>query len=98
MPARAGYELSKLPQSRVQSAASNLLESNWSVEKAARAVRQRKGRAAPQKGTHQTFFADDGWKVIVSGARRGNYHDIEQALIVALDEVRHRINSGCKLY
>ena len=32
VPARAGYELSKLPQSQVQSvAAKNLLESNWSV-------------------------------------------------------------------
>ena len=99
IPARSAYEISKLPNAAAQSAlATKAAAGELSHSQAASAVRQRKGTAAPQKGTHQTFFAEGGWKVIVSAARKGTYHEIEQALVVALDEVRHRIDSGCKLY
>jgi hypothetical protein len=44
------------------------------------------------------FVADNGWKVEVMTTQSGSYHDIEQALVQALDEVRHYIACGMRLF
>jgi ParB family chromosome partitioning protein len=97
---RAAYEISKLPNPETQSAlAERVAQGQLSAPKAAKAVRQRQGRAKPAtRITNQTFFGDNGWKVVVTGPKKGSYFDIEQVLNQALEEVRIRINSGCQLF
>jgi ParB family chromosome partitioning protein len=100
IPARSAYEISKLsdPQSQAVLAA-EAAAGKLPHDQAARAVRQRSGKAkTPARATNQTFFADSGWKVVVSAPRKGTYHEIEQALCLALEEVRLRIASGCQLF
>jgi hypothetical protein len=61
-------------------------------------VRQRKGKASPRpRGVKQTFVTEDGFKVTVTSGRQGNYHEVEQALQQALDEVRLRIENNVQL-
>jgi ParB family transcriptional regulator, chromosome partitioning protein len=100
IPARSAYEISKLPDPRSQAAlAQEAVAGKLPHGQAARTVRQLSGKPkTPSRSTSQTFFADNGWKVTVSSPRKGTYHEIEEALCLALDEVRHRINSGCQLY
>lgn len=97
---RSAYEISKLPNPETQSAlAERVAQGQLSAPQAAKAVRQRQGKQKPTaRITHQTFFGDNGWKVIVTGPKKGTYFEIEQALTQALEEVRIRINSGCQLF
>jgi ParB family chromosome partitioning protein len=98
--ARAGYELSKLKDESsqrelAQRAASGLL----THEQAAKAVRQRKGKPTRRRqAIRQTFLADGGWRIVVLGSKNGTYDDIAQALLAALDEVRHRIRNRVQLF
>ncbi len=98
--ARSAYELSRLTDPKKQAElAQEAAAGNLPPEKAARAVRQRLGKAkASPRSTTQTFVADGGWKVVVSAPKKGTYFEIEQALSQALEEVRVRINSGCQIY
>jgi hypothetical protein len=100
IPARAAYEISKLTDEGAQKAlAERVASGGLSPQEAARAVRRGRGKARELKrATKQTFFAEDGWKVTVSAPRKGTYHEVEQALALALEEVRHRIDSGCQLF
>jgi ParB family chromosome partitioning protein len=100
IPARSAYEISKLPDTKAQMAlARQSAEGGLSHDEAARSVRQRRGETGTRaRTTKQTFFGENGWKVTVSAPRRGSYHEIEQALSLALEEVRHRIDSGCQLF
>ncbi len=67
--------------------------------RAQKAVRQRKGTVKPEtRSTRQTFSTEEGWKVVVSAQRKGTYHDIEQALVLALEEVRLRIANNVQLF
>ncbi len=100
IPARSAYELSKLKSDdsrRVlaQRAAAGTLTHPQAVQ----AVRQRRGKA-PQKprSVKQTFTTEEGWKVVVSAPKKGNYFDIEEALLAALEEVRHRIANNVQLF
>jgi ParB family transcriptional regulator, chromosome partitioning protein len=94
--ARSGYEISKLADERQQRA---LAERAATHAETARAVRQRRGVAAAKpRGTRQTFVTPDGWTVVVRCPRKGNYHEVEQALSIALDEVRHRIRNNVQLF
>ena len=96
LSARAGYEFSKLPEPQLAKVVS--AEQPVTAADAARVVRQRKGKEKPaDRGTHQTFFADNGWKVIVRCPRKGTYSEIEQALFIALEEVQLRIKNRVKL-
>jgi ParB family transcriptional regulator, chromosome partitioning protein len=97
---RSAYEISKLPSAEAQFVlAAKAAQGQLSSPQAAKAVRQRQGKSKPSaRTTNQTFFGDKGWKVIVSGPKKGSYFDIEQVLTVALEEVRIRINSGCQLF
>ena len=96
LSARAGYELSKLPEPLIAQAVKS--EKAITIDNAARIVRQQKGKEkSAERGTHQTFFADNGWKVIVRSPRKGSYDEIEQALFIALEEVQLRIKNRIKL-
>jgi ParB family chromosome partitioning protein len=100
IPARAAYEISKVADAEAQQAlAEKVAAGALSPQEAARAARRGRGKAkGPKRVTKLTFFGDDGWKVTVSAPRRGTYHEVEQAMVLALEEVRHRIDSGCQLF
>ena len=100
IPARAAYEISKLPDAQAQQAlADRVAAGGLSPQEAARAVRRGRGKARGLgRATKQTFFGEDGWKVTVSAPRKGTYYEVEEALVLALEEVRHRIESGCQLF
>jgi len=97
---RSAYELSKLKDEKARrELADKALSGKLTHEQTANAVRQRKGRPAPRpRTTRQVFASENGWKVVVSASKKGTYYDIEQALLWALDEVRHRIANGVQLY
>ncbi len=96
VPARSAYEISRLTDVRQQrELADQAADKRLTHLRAANAVRQRKGRAKPKpRGTRQTFVTPEGWKVLVTAQRKANYHEVEQALSYALDEVRHRIRNN----
>ena len=72
---------------------------SMTCEQTAKAVRQRRGKAKPKPcATHLTFTTEDGFKVVVSANRKGRYEEVEQALCIALDEVRHRIRNNVQLF
>jgi len=98
--ARTAYELSKLSNEDAQrQLADQAAAGKLSISDASSAVRKRAGKPkAPPRGTKQVFVADNGWKVTVTAAQKGSYDEIEQALQLALDEVRTRINSGMQLF
>ncbi len=98
--ASTAYEISKVEDDDARrQLAGKAASGRLSVGDAQKAARQRKGKAKTlPRGTRQTFVAEDGWKVTVTAQRKGSYDEIEQALRVALDEVRHRINSGMRLF
>lgn len=97
---RSAYEISKLPNAETQAAlATKAARGELSTTQAASAVRQRHGKPKPTARTKElTFFGDNGWRVIVTGPRKGSYDEIEQALSLALEEVRGRIKSRCQLF
>lgn len=98
--ARSAYEISKLPNPETQTAlAKKTAAGELTHGQTVGAVRQRQGKPKPTpRTTRLTFDGDDGWKIIVSAPRKGTYFEIEHALSLALEEVRHRINSGCQLF
>lgn len=68
------------------------------VEQASRVVRQRTGKTQPtSRGERQTFLAENGWQIVAKSARKGTYHEIEAALVEALEEVRLRIDNRVNL-
>ena len=97
---RSAYEISKLPNADTQTAlATKAAAGELSHIQAASAVRQRQGKQKPTpRATKQIFFAENGWKVIVTAPKKGTYFEIEAALSTALDEVQLRIKSGCQLF
>lgn len=101
LSSRAAYELSKLDSEEQIRAAMESGQSDGASVSVARAhsqVRQRKGKTASKpRGVKQTFTTEEGWKITVSSSRKGNYHEMEQALQQALDEVRLRINNNVNL-
>lgn len=101
LSARAAYELSKLDsdeQRRAALAKGESGEGEVTIATVQKQVRQRQGKPAPQhRGVKQTFHTEEGFKVTVTAARKGNYHEIEQALQQALEEVRLRIENNVQL-
>lgn len=98
--ARSAYEISRVSNPKTQAElARKAGEGSLTHQDAANVVRKQKGKPVPTpRTTKQTFFAEDGWKVVVTASRKGSYFEIEQALVTALEEVRLRINSGCQLF
>jgi len=100
IPRTAAYELTKLESGAAQrSIAEQAAHEPLTHKKTAGAVRQRRGKkSTPARNVKQTFQAENGFKVTVSANRKGTYHDIEEALEQALDEVRLRIKSNIQLF
>ena len=100
LSARTGYELSKLTGERQQrELAAKAIAGNLPVTNTAKSVRQRRGKPRPQRrGVKQTFVTEEGWRIIVSIARKANYNEMEVALSDALEEVRLRILNNVQLF
>jgi ParB family transcriptional regulator, chromosome partitioning protein len=96
----AAYELTKLDNEESRERlADQVAEHGFTHEQAARAVRQRKGKKKRvQNALSQSFLSENGVKVTVSSAAKVTYHEIEQALDQALEEVRHRIRNNVQLF
>ncbi|REJ90424.1 MAG: ParB/RepB/Spo0J family partition protein [Planctomycetota bacterium] len=100
LAARSAYEISKLPGDEArrrlaQSAASGRM----THKQAANAVRQRRGKPKEtRQRTTLTFPAENGWYVVIRGKKDGTYHDVQEALEQALEDVRARIKSNIKLH
>jgi len=99
IPARSAYELSKIPDDAGRrDLASQAAAGQLSHDQAANAVRRRKGKPKRRStGVRLTFAVENGLKVTVTGGRKATYHDVEQALVQALDETRHRIQNNVQL-
>ncbi len=96
LAARSAYELSKLPNESTQrELAQEATAGAFPYAKTAAAVAQRKGKpAAKKRGFKQTFFADNGIRITATTPKKITYHDVEQAMHQALDEIRHYIAQG----
>lgn len=102
--ASAGYELAKLPtQDQIRSAATDSVtgEMKVTLSKAKSQVRKRQGKPTAKrrstKGIKQTFQGEGGWQIVVTNPGQTNYHEMEQAVSQALEEIRHRINNNVRL-
>lgn len=100
IPTRSAYELSRLKDQESQRRlACKAASGELTHDQAAKAVRQRRGKAAVKpRGIKQTFYGENGFEVTVSADQKGTYHDIEQALVIALEEVRLRISNNVQLF
>ena len=103
--ARTAYELSRLPESSertalVNEAASGDLTHTEAAQLVSEHRKQKRNPRLNQRspGVRLTFQADDNWQIIVRSSKSGTYHHIEQALLGALEEVRHRIANNVQLY
>ncbi len=97
LAARSAYELSKLPASAQSDLAKN--PGKLTTQKTQAAVRQRRGKPAPkQRGFKQTFLGENGIKVRVTSSTKTSYHEVEQALREALEEVQHYIDQGRQIF
>lgn len=95
IPRTTAYELTKLESDTQQrDVANRAAAGTLNYKQTVGEVRQRKGKKARKpRGIHQTFLAENGIKVTVSAPRQGNYHEVEEALQHALEEVRLRIDN-----
>lgn len=100
LPKSSAYELSKLNNEASQrSLAEQASSGTLTHQQAAKAVNQHRGKPASKpRGIRQTFQADNGLEITVSSNRSGTYHEIEEALIEALEEVRLRIENNIQLF
>ncbi len=99
LPARTAYQLSRLTDDTEQRELANRSASGGLTNtSAAQEVRQRPNRR-PSKPQHirQTFFAENGCRTLVTIPRMSSYHDVEAALVQALEEVRLRIANNIRL-
>lgn len=91
---RAGYELSKLPKPALAMATQG--QGKVTIKSATQASSGRK-QSKQARRIRQTFAAENGWKIVATSNRKGTYHDVEQALTEALEEVRLRIDNRISL-
>lgn len=96
---RSAYELSKLDDAEaIQKLAAKIAAGRLPLDQTVQIVRNRKGsQNLHPRGVHLTFPTESGWKVIVSAPKLGTYFEVEQALEIALEEVRHRIKHDRRL-
>lgn len=103
LPARTAYELSKVgdDSARREMARQSSAGALTAAQAASKVRRQRRSTTKRPRGVRQVFVADDGWTVTVMNAAidrcAGTYHHVEQALQVALEEVRLRITGNIRL-
>jgi ParB family chromosome partitioning protein len=99
VPARTAYELSKLVDDTARrELASQSANGELTNTSAAHAVRQRPTRRRSKvQHVRQIFYAENLCRITVTAPRASTYHDIECALIQALEEVRLRIENSVRL-
>jgi ParB family chromosome partitioning protein len=99
IPAYSAYEISRLGTDETRrELASQAVAGSLTYQQAAKAVRQRRGKPKEKpRSTKLTFPTENGWKVVVSANKKGTYHEVEQALEQALEDVRTRIKSNIQL-
>lgn len=102
LAARSAYEVSRLPDENSQRAiAAKVVGGGMTNKDAANEVRQRskvqKKKRKPG-GVKLDFWSENGWKITVSSKGKGNYHEVEDALLEAVDEVRLRIDNNVQIY
>lgn len=100
LPRTAAYELSKLDNDDLKvDLGEQVANGTMTQRKAMRSVRQRRGKSARKPPSlRQVFQAENGIKISVSSQRKTNYHEVEQALFEALEEVRLRIENNVQIY
>lgn len=100
LAARSAYEISRIPDDETRRTLSRQAsEGRLPHAQATNLVRQHRGKPRGiVRAVKQTFVSEGGWKVTVSANSAGTYEEIEQALHDALEEVRHRIENGVKLF
>ena len=93
LSARSAYEISKLPSAAAQRKVAKA--GKLPNAKAKAVVDQRRGKAKPKtRGFRQTFFAENGVKVLVTSSTKSTYFEVETALNEAIEEVRHYIKNN----
>jgi len=97
---RVAYEISKVKSQAEQRRLASQVESGrMGVQEINRETRRsRKRGSSRQRGVHLTFPLPEGWTIAVSRRSSGNYYEVEQALVDALEEVRARIRGGVQLF
>lgn len=97
LPKSSAYELSKLTNEQAQADLADKASAGAiSHAETLKQVKQRRGTkvSRTRQGVHQVFFAENGLRVTVTAKSKVNYHSLEQALVEATEEVRHRIKNG----
>ena len=100
LPARTAYELSKIKGDNRRQIIAEQSNQNLTSQQTAKKVRQRLGKKAKSRGrTHNlTFHTTSGWLIRATRKQSGNYHEVEEALNEALEEVRLRIENNVRLF
>ena len=94
----SAYELSKLTSKEAQvEIAKEAKTGQMPHVKIVRQAKKRRGRSITRQGVKQTFIAESGIEICVSSKSKANYHEIEQALLEVIEDVRHRIKNGRSL-
>ena len=94
LAARSAYEISRIQnETDREGIARRAASEKWTHADTNRIVARRKRTSSSSPKPQLTFFAEDGWQVVVSGRQRGRYEEVEQALLCVLEEVRHRIQN-----
>ena len=98
--ARSAYELSKVPDAKAQQQlATDAANGRLSHQQAASVVRQQRGQSVRKRtGIRLEFRSESGLTTVVSTQSKVTYHDVEAALVEALEEVRLRINNNVQLF
>jgi ParB family chromosome partitioning protein len=98
--ARTGYEISRLQNEKTQVDLAQMAATGAvTAVQTGRQVRKRQGKPKSRlRSTKETFPTSHGWKVVVTGPAKATYGHIEEALLTALDEVRHRIQCGRSVF
>lgn len=99
IPARTAYEISRLTDDSTQrELAQQSAQGKLTNSVAAQTVRNRPTkRPSKAQSVTQTFLADNACRLVITAPRTATYHDLEAALIQALDEVRLRIENNVRL-
>lgn len=102
LPARSAYEVSKLPDNASRrSLAAKVTAGGLTQRETAQEVRHRQSKRKRKRkpgGAKLDFWSENGWKITASSKGKGTYHEVEQALIQALEEVRLRIDNNVQIY
>lgn len=101
LPARAAYELTKLPtESAQRKLACQIAEQALSVHQTSNAVRQRQGKSRKRRSSRGklTFQSDCGTlKLVIHHQPASTYAMLEEFVSQVLDEVQHRGNNNVSL-